>query len=1220
LKESFGFIHCADRPEEIFFHYSELVSSSSSNTSNNNSKNPNTRMMRAADDLEIDTEVEFKVGPSDKDPSKKAAYDIVPLETGTVVWETEEDPDTFFQGLVERNIRTDSRGSSNSSNNNSAGGEGSIQVVAEKVEEEKEDSATTASTTKTNEPQKKGPLVRFRADDYQPTTTNNTNSNNPRMMNQHRLFRGDLVQFRILTDRRTKQRYARYITLLQTEKERTRIEKEKELLANATEEEGVVISLNKGFGFIKSNKRRDHVYFHYSNLSIPTGGGQEEDGTPDFELKKGQELKFVVVSETVDGQTQPKCSARKLECLPKGSVMFHTVVAKGVKGVVTLVPQPPSGRTPGYADDRDGTIRLVEPILMEQPPQKDGGEPPQQVVISDVSLLFSDAPGGMFTFQQRGAKMNGLWILEGDVLLMDVVQDLADGSYQAAPTRHTLGFGGTVEEPTTTSVVDTDAETDTTANEEEDASQAVIRLVACSLVSRAEGTLHTLKVSGGYGFIHFAERPIDVHFNTYNLMPDELQIDLRKQLGVDETQVKLDVNAGVQFDICAHGTVAGGGHHNHRGGGGGGRQNTTNNRRGSPHERENVKAHRVLLLPTSAVRMEQAIATGVKGVIKSADTKQLYAGFVDLEEALETMSLEERHPLVAQMIDSFLEESGKPTGRKSLVFRDVLSVKDDEIVVEMVKSKSNGFLSVKHIPVAGMSQNLGRLCIRRIEEAAEEEEEATEEVEATPSKQKQQVKANTQIRFDKSSLSEELLEELPPGAGDIVTCDIAQSRRTGKFIVHNLKIVERGEPTPGASTESSGLGIIQNVVPKSNFGFISVLDENATRRELIYFSLSADKQSRRVAFRKGDEVKFDIGVDTKTGKRMASNVQIVPKGTIPSTSTPSKNACQGILLMEPTHTSLGDTPLRRKQSGDSFGSSKSGGGRWGNVKEDSNKAQHLDVHEEGRVLLLEDQTGMFSKKSRSTNRRKRSGSVDGSDDGDAKSVDDDASVSSVDTTSSDDARSMGTSGTDGDEDFEGEDAGTVLSHLSYKNGAIAIHGAGSAGSMASSNPRRGDIVSFVKAKNGRTSVRDLRVVTRQGATMLRGRLENIEFGTGESKKNTGKAKFIAATEEQETYEIDLAEVVGCSAAVLKDKQTVEGILHDGKIYGVCRSSDLYLESKLGTSHKERPKLNISVRKNRAGNIVAQSMMGKGPDGTIGFAAGWTTRKSQYTNLQNAPAS
>jgi cold shock CspA family protein len=1117
LKESFGFIHCADRPLEIFFHYSEVASCH-------------------PDDLQIDTEVEFRVGSTTSDETKLAAYQVNTLPTGTIVWETEEEPEKLYQGLVERNIYSDSRGNSNN------GMEGTIRVMLDDDENKEEEKEKTSTK-----------MVRFRAQDID---TSNIKSS--------RLFRGDLVQFRILTDRRTKQNYARFITLLQTEKERTRIEKEKKLMETATAEEGVVISLNKGFGFIKSNKRREHVYFHYSNLIVP-----EDDDGKQFELKKGQEMKFLVVTEMKDGES--KCSGRALECLPKGSVVFHTVVAQGVKGRVTLCPLPPSAGNTGYADDKNGNVRLLEPIV-------DASAGEDANTIQDISLEFSDTPGGVYTFQQRGAPVNGVWILEGDMLLFDVVKELADGSYRAAPTLHTLENGGAVQPPS-----------DTTEE-----STAMVRLVALSLVGRAEGTMQALKVSGGYGFIHYAERPIDVHFNTYNLLPDELQSDLRKQLGVDGMPVNLEVGVGVQFDICAHGTVSSG---NARGRG----------RGGNPHERENVKAHRVLLLPASLVTMDKTIATGVKGVVKSADSKQLYAGFLDLEDELEPMSLEEQHPLLAQMIDSFLEESSKPTGRNQLVYRDILSMKEDDVVVEMVKKKGSGFLTCDHITVAGIAPHPGRMCIRRVDEAKETQNKE-EEVKPTPSKKKQ-AKPNKNVRFDKSSLGKDLEKDIPPATGDIVTCDIIQSRRTGKFVVHNLKVVERkkldDDAAELASTETSGLGVVKDVVPKSNFGFISVLDENATKRELLYFHLS-DKKSKRSGpplFRKGDEVKFDIGVE-KSGKRVAANVQIIPKGTIPS--KPASNACRGFVLMVPSHTSLSDTPLRKQQSGASSQGSDRSGGRWGNVKEESQKTPHKDIHEEGCILLLEDKSGMFKNRTRN---RKRGTSV-GSTDDDTRSTDSiDDDMKSVD----DDLKSG-----DETENLEQDGEDSILARLAYKNGSIAIHGMGASCSMdTSTNPRRGDLISFVKAKRG-NFVRDIRVVTRQAATMLRGRLENIEMLI--PGENAGEAKFVAATEKEEHYDIDLTEVVGCDVALLKEKETVEGILHEGKIYGVCRTKDIMLSSKLAGSGRERQKLNLVVKKTRGGKIIAQSMMAKGPDGTNGFAPGWTTRTSQYSGFQGATTS
>lgn len=1123
LKDSFGFIHCADRPLEIFFHYSEVSNCH-------------------PDDLQVDTEVEFRVGPSEKDPSKLAAYQVITLPTGTVVWETEEEPEKIYQGLVERNIYNDSRGG-----NGKSGMEGSIVVLdGEANALLPEDSKEGASNT--NDKKKSSRLVRYREQDVETSPNNKLG----------RLFRGDLVQFRILTDRRTKQNYARHITLLQTEKERSRILKEKKMLENASEEEGVVISLNNGFGFIRSNKRREHVYFHYSHLIVP-----EDDDGKHFELKKGQEMKFLVVTEMKNGE--PKCAARQLECIPKGSVVFHKVVAQGVKGRLTLCPLPPSAGNPGYADDKNGSISLLEPLV----DKSEGVD--SSTSVTEVALEFSDAPGGVYTFKQRGSEVNGLWIQEGDTLLFDIVKELADGSYRASPTLHTIENGGTIKPPS-----------DDAKNED---SVATVRLVALSLIGRAEGTMHTLKASGGYGFIHFAERPIDVHFHTYNLIPDDIQVDLRKNLGVEGMPVNLEVGVGTQFDICAHGTVSSGAN-------GRGRASR------KPHERENVKAHRVLLLPSSAVMMEKAIATGVKGVVKSADTKQLYAGFLDLDDELEPMSIEEKHPLVAQMIDSFIENSNKPTGEKAIVYRDVLSMNDDDAVVEMIQKKGDGILRYSHIPVAGISARLGRLCIRRVEESKEENEEEIE-TETKPTLPKnaktKQVKPNKSVRFDKSSLAKGGDQEIPPAAGDIVTCDIVQSRRTGKFMVHNLKVVERKELDADAeelaSTEISGLGIVKEVVPKSNFGFISVLDEDATKHEVLFFHLHVgrrkDWRSCPSPFRKGDEVKFDIGVE-KSGKRVAANVEVLPKGTIPS--KPAKDACRGLVLMVPSHTSLSDTPLRKQHSS---ASSEKSGSRWGNVKDDPQK-YHNDVHAEGCILLLEDKTGMFKKKRRT---RKRGMSV-GSTDDDTRSVD---TLDSVD----EDTKSVESS-----DDLEQKNGElSILSRLAYKNGAIAIHGEGSSYSMdSSSNPRRGDLVSFVKAKRG-SSVRDIRVDTRQAATMLRGRLENIEILIPGEK--AGKAKFIAATEKEEQYDVELTEVVGCDVALLKDKETVEGILHEGKIYGICRTKDITLSSKLGTSHKERPKLNLSVKKNRGGKIIAQSMMAKGPDGTSGFAPGWTTRKSQY---------
>merc|ERR1711862_1048891 len=101
-----------------------------------------------------------------------------------------------------------------------------------------------------------------------------------------------------------------------------------------------------------------------------------------------------------------------------------------------------------------------------------------------------------------------------------------------------------------------------------------------------------------------------------------------------------------------------------------------------------------------------------------------------------------------------------------------------------------------------------------------------------------------------------------------------------------------------------------------------------------------------------------------------------------------------------------------------------------------------------------------------------------------------------------------------------------------------------------------------------------------------------------------------------------SEVISCDVSVLKEKDSVEGILHDGSIYGICRIVDLYLETKLDSKHgaarKERPRLNLTVKKDRGGKIMAQSMMAKGPDGSNGFAPGWTSRISMFVLVPMKP--
>jgi cold shock CspA family protein len=170
----------------------------------------------------------------------------------------------------------------------------------EKEEEEQGDAATATAD---------GPLVRFTANDFEPPAEEPTgddarnSAGRGGSRRQNRLARGDLVEFSVVSDRRSKAKYARSITLLLSERERVRQEQEVKMLEEATEEHGVVTVLKGEYGFLRSNKRREDIYFHYSSIELEEGDGNDDDneqGGDEFVLKEGQDMKFLVVEDNID--------------------------------------------------------------------------------------------------------------------------------------------------------------------------------------------------------------------------------------------------------------------------------------------------------------------------------------------------------------------------------------------------------------------------------------------------------------------------------------------------------------------------------------------------------------------------------------------------------------------------------------------------------------------------------------------------------------------------------------------------------------------------------------------------------------------------------------------------------------------------------------------------------------------------------------------------------
>mmetsp|Transcript_21788 Transcript_21788/g.30717 ORF Transcript_21788/g.30717 Transcript_21788/m.30717 type:complete len:1474 (-) Transcript_21788:2380-6801(-) len=1272
IRDSFGFIYCADRPDQIFFHFSQVQGCHPA-------------------DLEMDQEVEFRVGIARNDSSKLSAYAVRTLQPGTIQWEIEDEPGKRFQGLVERPIRMEQRGGGGSDKGGSGGGgsnnpqlyEGTVRmlIVTDNVngekkkeeEDDKDDQQQQQSTTKDDkedELKTGGPIVRFTSADIDTssleTATKETNGGGGRFRRsdssssnkgQPRLSKNDLVEFTLVTERRTQAKYARKITLLQSDRDRQRQKKEKRLLANATQEEGVVTALKNDFGFLKTTSRREEVYFHYSNVILP-----EED---EVELQVGQDMKFLVVAESSGGGGGSqrggggnKLSARQIQFLPKGSVQFHKTMAQGVTGIVTRCPHPADS---SYSNEMTGKLRLSKPLSACSDKEEKDGES-KTTTITEVSFRAADAPGGSFSNNRDGSSV-GTWVREGDTLLFDVVQELMDGMYYAYPTSHTQPRSVETGDDNTSTTQEKSSkdepalveENATVSNNDESSSKA-IRMVSLCLAGRAEGVIHAIK--DNYGFIHCAERPVDAYFRLYEVLPESVQSDVRGFMGLSNdnggSALKLTVGAEIQFDLSLQGTVA-----------------TGNSRsRGKQHERDNLKAQRILVLPPSTILQDKVLAKGIKGVVDKEDPKQPFAGMISLEKELKGMTPEERHPLVAKLIESVME------GESPIIFPDLQSPQEDAVVMNMADLIGHGKIDVDHIGVSKAGDHPGRLRVSKagsnngtadtqssdndgssdnnVVVAAAADSENKSETDASPSektddansesnnsnkkesaassptakkskkkkKKHHKVKPIKLVRYDKHCLPDVMVREgLLLGKGDVIKCDIVQSRRSGAVTLTNIEVTERKKIERGTAFEPSepkegGVGIVTEVVAARQFGFISVLDENATKREQIFFHTSAvlketedrttpsKKRSGQIGIRKGDEVKFDIEVG-KNGKRTATSVQVLPKGTLNIATKAEKNACTGIVLMEPSHTTLSNTPIRHSSHG-STGSESSGGGRWGNVglEDKTMKAPSgSSVKEEGSILLLVDPTNSFCPRASSKK-----------DSATEKSTEAPTATADAEEKADDSPKDTTDSGIDSATETV---SSALLTHVPYKNGAIALQGSGaSSGTDGSCGPRRGDLVSFLKTKGGK-SARDIRVVTPKAATMVRGKLTDIEIlpeGADANGSSPGTAKFTSATEKEEVFEVDLIEVVSCAVTVLKENDSVEGILHEGKIFGICRTTDLYLESKLGNTHRERPKLNLTVRKELkglGGKIMAQSGMAKGPDGTTGFAPGWTDRTSQY---------
>jgi len=1301
LLDKFGFIMCADRDKELFFHYSEFKEGHS-------------------DELNIGDEVEFRVGRAEErggrrgggggaETEKWSAFDVRKLPKGTIYWEKEDEPvGKRWKGFVDQVAREDhpQRQRGGMRDQNSGGKEGVIRI-------------TDDDENKSNDKDENLEIY-YTTSDYTPTRP----SQNP-----SRLDRKDVLEFTLVTKRRTGKKYARNITLIQSERDRLREEREAKLLKDASLERGKVASIKGDFGFLRSTTRVEEVYFHISHI-VPledanSGDDAATEGVSRGMLKEGQEVEFFVVDEaggvapsTGDGRGGRKggksVSARKIKVLPQGTVKFEHKIAVGVKGMVTDCPVASVTDPFGRRDDRRkndrgvvgggmnqkvGKIRLQEGIVMDN----NNGE---QEVITHVILPLDMYPGGTFAISRTGSEV-GSWIRPGDVLLFDVVKKVIDGSCRAVPTK-SLQVASPRPEEVAAAAVDKD-----------DSSSLVkpsVRLIEPSLCGRAEGVIRS--IHDNYGFIHLAERNVDAYFPLFEVFPAEIQGDLARNnpdvyhnsgaLQNKGGRVHVEVGMEVSFDLSIQilSNASGGGRAGDRGRYG-------KQSRSSSQEKESLRARRVQILPKGTVKDKIAIAEGVKATVTKEDPKQPFVGSLQLEESLKVDSESQRHPLVVKLLDAICE--GK-YGEEDVNFHDVVSERDAQIFISMVNFRND--LEWSYIPennAMGDNGNNHKLCIARKKidgtgkedseqpitstislesakyEASDEKEEAPlnegnvegmenndvanmktktaagvggssgDKKQECHKKKSKKAKIVKVLRFDKFSFPDMSIG--PPGVGDVVTCNIFQSRRSGAMIVENITFIERkeksstvvsdGEDDVAATQHKSLSGFVTEVLPNRQFGFITAVDAQGSKTgEHVFFhftevehpdiaqdgglpsSLARGKKpgrSETAVIRKGDEVKFDARPG-KNGKLTAFHVVILPRGTLKLATNKADNkspSCTGYILMEPSHTSLANTPSHVVLQSGSSAAASGGGSRWDNVRDDKSASSMLgsNTKEGGVILLLSDPSHLFSPKPKVESPKKMDVTA-GGESLSENNANTDASSPNGSDNAGIDAEESNSAKADKSNDNIGQGNTASIDvgmHLIYKTSSIIAARGFSAGTNNRHNdwPKRGDLVSFGKTR-GTKLVKDIRVERVGAATTVKGVLTD-------TNKEDDTAVFALSDNDGARYDIKLTEVVSCDKSLLKDKEQVDGILHEGKIFGVCRTKDIYLASSFGRKSdgssssgglKERPKLNLTVKKElqgMGGQIMAQSRMAKGPDGTNGFAPGWTTRVSPHAVKEDEPA-
>lgn len=145
---------------------------------------------------------------------------------------------------------------------------------------------------------------------------------------------GDLVQFKIATDRRDKLQRA---TQIQVVTDTFKVNTE-------DRENGVIASTKDGYGFIRCADRDARMFFHFSEML-----------EPELDVRQGEEVEFTVIQDPASPSRQV---AIRIVRLPKGSVTFESIRPEKCTG--TIEKEPAMYKSPGKNKDNDPGIIMYD--------------------------------------------------------------------------------------------------------------------------------------------------------------------------------------------------------------------------------------------------------------------------------------------------------------------------------------------------------------------------------------------------------------------------------------------------------------------------------------------------------------------------------------------------------------------------------------------------------------------------------------------------------------------------------------------------------------------------------------------------------------------------------------------------------------------------------------------------------------------------------------------